>query len=363
MKTATVSKCVLALLVLLLLVAGVATLFQRQIGLALMKRVVDQRISRDVAAELPDGLHVVLCGSGSPMADPKRAGPCTCIIAGKHLYVVDAGEGSVRKMTFMGLRVGKIDALLLTHYHSDHIADFGEMMLVRWASVGNARPLEVFGPPGVESVVDGFNRAYALDEGYRVAHHGPETVPPSGAGGLARPLSLPEGEGGTRIVLERDGLKVTAFRVNHFPVVPAVGYRFDYKGRSVVLSGDTAPSKTLAKAAAGVDLLVHDGLQTTMVRIMHDAAVKYGRKNLAKILADIPSYHTRPEDAAKIAQEAGVRHLVFYHIVPPLPLSYLNAAYLGDAGKFYDGPITVGTDGLLFVMPADSDAIRLKKLL
>ena len=77
MKTATVSKCVLALLVLLLLVAGVATLFQRQIGLALMKRVVDQRISRDVAAELPDGLHVVLCGSGSPMADPKRAGPCT----------------------------------------------------------------------------------------------------------------------------------------------------------------------------------------------------------------------------------------------------------------------------------------------
>jgi ribonuclease Z len=363
MKTSAVAKTALILFALLSLVAGGAVLFQRKVGLAIAKRVIDQRVAIDLAAEQPDGLHVCLCGTGSPIADPKRAGPCVFVIAGKRLYVIDAGDGATRNMALMGLQMGRIDAILLTHFHSDHIASLGEMMLVRWASTGNSQPVEVFGPQGVESVVEGFNRAYELDKAYRVAHHGADIVPPSGAGGVARPFTLPEGEETKQTILERDGLTVTAFSVDHSPVFPAVGYRFDYKGRSVVISGDTVPSRNLSHVSNGVDLLVHEGLQAELVGIIHDAAVRHGRKNLAAITADIPSYHTAPEDAAKIARQAGVRHLAFYHIIPPLPFSYFNAAYLGGADTFYEGPMTVGTDGLLFSLPADSDVIGLQRLL
>jgi len=363
MKKSNGSRFVLPLLAILVLAAGGTALFQRKVGLFVAKRVIDQRVAIDIAQEQPDGLHVGLCGAGAPMADPKRAGPCTFVIAGKRIYVVDAGDGATRNMALMGLPIGRIDAILLTHFHSDHIGGLGEMMLVRWASTGNSQPVEVLGPEGVEPVVEGFNRAYALDKDYRVEHHGAAVVPPSGAGGIARPFTLPEGEYARKTVLERDDLTITAFSVDHSPVRPAVGYRFDYKGRSVVLSGDTVPSRNLTQVAAGVDLLVHEGLQAELVDIIHEAAVEHGRENFAAITADIPSYHTTPEDAARIARQAAVRHLVFTHIIPPLPIAYLNAAFLGDASKFYEGPITVGMDGLFFVMPAESDVIRLRRLL
>jgi ribonuclease Z len=363
MKKSITVKVLLLLLAILLLLAGVMLLFQRQIGLILAKRVIDKRVAVDLAQEQPDGLHVGLCGAGSPMPDPKRAGPGAFVIAGKHIYVVDAGVGVTRNMSLMALPIGRLEGILLTHFHSDHIGGLGEMMLVRWASEGNAEPIPVFGPQGVESVVKGFNQAYELDKGYRVDHHDATMFPPSGNGGVARPFTIPE-QGETRLtIIEQDGLTITAFSVDHSPVFPAVGYRFDYKGRSVVISGDTLPSKNLTEVSNGADLLLHDGLNAELVGIIQTAAVRHGRRNAAEIMADIPSYHASPEDAAKIARKAGVRHLVLTHVIPPVPLGYLNAAYLGDAGKFYDGPITVGTDGLLFVMPADSDVIRLERLL
>ena len=164
-------------------------------------------------------------------------------------------------------------------------------------------------------------------------------------------------------MLRQDGLTITAIPVNHKPVFPAVAYRFDYGGRSLVISGDTAASPVLAAAAKGADLLLHEGLQVTMVAEMHKAAVRNGRAPMAKISADIPSYHTTPEDAAKVAAEAGVRELVFYHTIPPLPVSYLNAVFLGDAARFYKGPISVSTDGLLLSLPSGSTSIGRRNLL
>jgi len=166
--------------------------------------------------------------------------------------------------------------------------------------------------------------------------------------------------GGAR---RKDGLTITAFAVNHYPVFPAAGYRFDYRGRSVVISGDTAPSQTLAKYSRGVDVLFHEGLQTAMVSVLHDDAIGNGRPALAKITADIPSYHTTPEDAARIAQQSGVRYLMFYHTIPPLPLAYLNAAFLGDAPKIFKGPITVGKDGMMMSLPAGATAVTMRELL
>jgi len=346
-----------------LIIFGLAYHYQRKIGLMLTKQLGERSMQNQLLATLPEGLHAGLCGSGSPLPDPTRAGPCVFVIAGKHVYVVDAGEDSARKMVLMGLSPGSIDAILLTHFHSDHIGGLGEMMLQRWGNASHKDPVPVIGPQGVESVVKGFNDAYALDKGYRVAHHGAATLPPSGAGGVARPFTLVDGSEEGQVVWEQDGLTITAFAVNHTPVFPAAGYRFDYRGRSVVISGDTAPSPTLAKYARGADVLFHEGLQTAMVSILHDAAVGSGRVTAAKILADIPSYHTTPEDAARIAQSAGVRYLMFYHTVPALPFSYLNGAFLGDAPKIFKGPITVGKDGMMLSLIPGKTSITIRELL
>lgn len=356
-------RVALAAMLALTIGLGVAYVFQRQIGLALVRRYLVSELRSPLTESLPDGLHVGLCGSGSPLPDATRSGPCVVVIAGQHIYVVDAGDGSPRTLGLMGVPAGQVESVFLTHFHSDHIGGLGELLLQRWAGGSRAEPMPVHGPQGVERVVDGFNLAYSLDKGYRVAHHGPEVVPPAGSGGVARAFTIVEGSDTGQVVLQEDGVIVTAFPVQHSPVFPAVGYRIEYAGRSVFVSGDTAASPSVAQAAAGADLLLHEGLQTVLVSELQQAAALAGRTTLARIAADIPSYHTTPEDAARIAAQAGVKQLVLYHTIPPLPVAYLNAAFLGDAHRWFRGPITVSTDGLLVTLTSGTTTITQRNVL
>lgn len=330
-------------------------------------KAVLQPLIRSAMAErnvqFEDGLYAGLCGSGSPLPDFRRAGSCIAVLAGKHFFVVDAGEGSTRNVLLMNLPLITADAILLTHFHSDHIADLGEMMLQRWAGGANKTPVDVIGPIGVERVVEGFNLAYQLDAGYRVAHHGAETMPPTGAGGIAKPFALSDDSNASVVVFDQDGVKVTAFKVDHRPVEPAVGYRFDYKGRSVVVSGDTVYSESLLEYSKGADVLFHEALNADMVQLMNENAGLVNSPSIKKVTHDIPSYHTTPEDAAKIASAAGVKHLIYYHTIPPLPSLILKNLFIGDAKKYYRGPITLGEDGMLVFLPANSDRIELKSVL
>ncbi len=347
-----------------LVLAAVVWVFQKQVGTALLQRVAHANVGRNIIPTLPDGLHVALCGTGSPFPDPTRAGPCTAIIAGDRLFVVDAGEGSARNMGYMGLPLGKMEALLLTHFHSDHIDGLGPFMLQHWGMATATAPLPIYGPAGVEQVVDGFRAAYMLDYGYRVKHHSEKVMPSGGSGGKGMPFALPSaGQGDTVVVLDDQGLKITAFRVNHAPIEPAVGYRFDYKGRSVVISGDTIPTPSLVAAAQGADILVHEALQPTLVKILESEFAGKNMGNLAHVMQDILNYHTTPEQAAAQANTAQVKQLVFNHIVPPLPVKFAYPAFVGDAAKFFGGPITVGEDGMLFTLPANSTAIDKKRLM
>jgi len=360
------AKTLIITAVIIIAVVAVAVLavviFSRQISAALVTNMVKQRfISQSVKWD--DGLYAGLAGSAGPFPDIKRAGPCIVVLAGDHLYIVDAGQGSVRNVALMGFQMGKVEAVLLTHFHSDHIADLGEIMMQRWVGGSNDKPVDIIGPQGVETVVEGFNLAYSLDDGYRVEHHGAATVPPSGAGGVARPFSLSTEEDASVVVIDDGELKVTAFKVNHAPVEPVVGYRFDYKGRSLLISGDTVPCRSLQQQAQGVEVLLQAALQPSMVKLIHDQAGFSSIPSLAKITADIPGYHSSPEDAAKTANEAGVKQLVLYHITPPIPDPLLNNMFLGDAGKYYKGPITIGEDGLLISLPANSDKISFRQLL
>jgi ribonuclease Z len=357
-------KVLLGLMGLALVVAAVVWVFQKEVGTALLQRVAHAAVGRNIIPTLPDGLHVALCGTNGPFPDPTRAGPCTAIIAGDRLFVVDAGEGSARNMGYMGLPLGKVEALLLTHFHSDHIDGLGPFMLQHWGMATATTPLPIYGPTGVDQVVDGFRAAYVLDYGYRVAHHSEKIMPSGGSGGKGLPFTLPPvGQGDTVVVLEDKGLKITAFRVNHAPIEPAVGYRFDYKGRSVVITGDTKLTPTVATAAKDADILIHEALQPTLVNILGAELAAKNMGNLVHVMRDILNYHTTPEEAAAQAHAAQVKHLVYNHIVPPLPVKFAYPAFVGDAAKFFDGPITVGEDGMLFTLPANSSVIEKKRLM
>jgi ribonuclease Z len=349
-------RILLALLALAVVAGGVAYVFRGEIALALMQRTLERNMATDALAALPDGLHVGLCGAGAPMPSADRSGPCVVVIAGKRMFVVDAGTAGVRTLARMGLQPGSIERVLLTHFHSDHIDGLGEMMLQRWVGAANTAPLPVHGPAGVEAVVNGFNAAYLADKGYRTAHHGDAIAPPTGFGGVAAPFELDTA--GNAIVLDEGGLTIEAFKVDHTPVEPAVGYRITYKGRTAVISGDTKKSATVEQRAAGVDLLVHEALSPKLVGLIGDAAAKSGRKNIAKIMHDILDYHTTPEEAAEIAARAKVKALLLYHIVPPLPLSALEGPFLGRAREIFKGPLYVGRDGDFVTMPAGTTEVR-----
>ena len=350
MKKVAIAVALAALAVALALIG-----FQRPIGNWLFDRAVQQNVDRNTIAGLEDGLHVGLCGTGSPMPNPDRAGPCNVVVAGDMMFVVDIGEGGSRNMALMGIDVGDVDRALLTHFHSDHIDGMGPLMLNRWVRGTNRAPLPVHGPSGVEAIVDGFNAAYSTDNTYRTAHHGEGVAPPSGSGAEARPFEM---TGNSVVVFEQDGLTVTAFTVPHDPVDPAVGYRFDYKGRSACISGDTKKSSNLEKVCEGIDLLVHEALQMEMIGKMENALAAQGARNTAKIMLDIRDYHASPSDAAESAQTAGAKMLVLSHLVPPLPSTFLYPAFLGDAPDRFDGELIVGEDGMLFSLPADKNTIE-----
>lgn len=344
-----------SVLTLVVAAAAAAWFFRGPLSVEVAKRVVVGRLSADLLATLPDGLHVGLCGAGSPFPDDRRSGPCTAVVAGKRLFIFDAGSGSARNIGKLGFVHGRIEAIFLTHFHSDHIDGLGELMLQRWVSTANVAPVAVHGPAGVEQVVAGLRQAYGQDQHYRVAHHGEPTVPASGFGGRALPFTL--GADGRVVVLQDGDLEIVAFVVDHAPVHPAVGYRIRYKDRSMVLSGDTKQSSNVQREARGTDLLVHEALSVTLTRVLEDGAGAAGRPALKQIFNDIQNYHATPEQAAETARDAGVRYLLLNHIAPGLPLFGMDQAFLGDAARIFKGPVRVGQDGDFVSLPAGSTRI------
>jgi ribonuclease Z len=322
-----------------------------------------QRVANRLAAVDPmqrfdaDALHVVLCGTGSPLADADRAAACTAVVAGDSMFVVDSGPGSTENLTLDGMPLGSLEGVFFTHYHSDHIGELGELNMQSWAGGGRAVPLAVYGPPGVQRVVDGFVAAYALDSQYRVAHHGADILPPAGAEMVARTFE-PPADGGAVTVLKQGDLTVSAVLVDHDPIVPAVGYRFDYKGRSVVISGDTVASDNLVRLAKDADLLVHEVLVVSVIDLASEAANAAGRTRRAKLASDILDYHTSPADAVEVAKRAGVDTVVFSHMVPPLPEFLVGTVFMrgvDDEGKV---DVVLGEVLMRFRLPAGSDEVQ-----
>lgn len=335
---------------LLALVFALLWATRDRIALALFRQGMADVLTADPLRGRGDVLSVTLCGAGSPMAGPDRLGPCTLVTAGQQVFLVDAGEGAVRGLTRIGFPPARVQAVLLTHLHSDHFDSLGDVALNHWAAGSARAPLPLYGPAGVERIAEGLNLAYGIDRDFRIAHHGAAVVPSAGYGLAAHPAA-------PGVIYQHAGLTITAFAVDHGPVKPAFGYRFDYKGRSLAISGDTAPSANLVRAARGAEVLVHEALSPRLVAIQREEALRAHKPGLAKILADIPSYHTSPEAAATIAERSGAKLLLLTHIIPPLPISILERPFLGDARARFHGRLILGRDGDALVLPVGSQAI------
>ena len=326
---------------------------------AVESRLVDAAVERQmglVRQELlaDDALQVFLCGTGSPLPDPNSAAACTLVLAGGKAYVVDVGPGSQEVAQLAGMPTAALEAVLLTHFHSDHIGELGEWAMQSWVA-GRTTPLLVYGPQGVDDVVAGFKRAYRLDDGYRIAHHGEENLPRAATQWIPRTVKSARAPG-ARVLADGD-LVVRAFAVDHEPASPSVGYRFDYKGRSVVISGDTDRSENLEAAAAGADVLVHEALLKGLTSGVSDVLGEAGHPRMQRLARDIVDYHASPAEAVASARAAGVGTLVLTHLVPPLPGPLRSAFFLRDidAGEV---DVVLGEDGMLLRLPAGSGAVE-----
>ena len=313
-------------------------------------------------APAPDALKVTLCGTSGPLPIKDRAKACVAVEAGGKLYVVDTGPGSTQNLQTWRMPLATLSAVFITHLHSDHIGDLGELNMQSWVA-GRPAALPVVGPEGVQDLAAGFNRAYSADHRYRNAHHEHGVVKlPIALGELkavpiVSPKTLDPAHAQTMPAWADGPLTVTAILVNHAPVAPAFAYRFDYKGRSVVISGDTRVWPPLAEAAKGADVLIHEAQNPDMTRMTSQGLTMQGNPRMASIMADTLSYHTSPVEAAQLAKTAGVKALVLTHLTQAGLPFYNEAAFTKGMNETGFTAWRLGSDGTTITLPVGSSEV------
>lgn len=345
-----------------LAVAGATALFSPSVQQAIFDRAASQLSGRVNNAPLADdALRVAIAGSSAPLPSATRAKANVVVFAGGKYWVVDAGPESVENMVLWRIPLAKIGGVLLTHFHSDHIGDLGELQLQTWAG-GRPAPMDVYGGPGVEGVVAGFNDAYRLDQGYRTAHHGEQVMPSRAWGMVAHTVELDgpptPAKDRTAIVYDDGQLKITAIEVNHAPIEPAYAYRFDYKGRSVVVSGDLKYHPPLIDSARNADILVSEAISRSMTHSLEVGARAKDQSRTAAVMHDVQDYHISPEEAAGLANDAKVKLLVYYHLLPAPDGFLATQLFANGVKRVRPKGWTIADDGDLYTLPLNSDQIQ-----
>ena len=283
-------------------------------------------------------LELILLGTGSPIYMPHRSGNAQIIRGGDANVLIDVGWGATVRMYQSGVGPPQIDAVFVTHLHSDHTTDFADLLVNRWLG-GITKPLRVYGPEGTKSMIAGYRQALEADTRFRFAHHGEQLAP---IGTECDVTEIAAGPEPTEIATIGD-IKVKAFEVDHRPVMPAYGFRFERGGKTIVISGDTNACPGLLNGSQGADILVADSMNKKMLSVFGDNLRSSGRALQAALLNDGHTYHADVKDAAEIAQQAGVKHLVLSHIMPPIVEAQIPEFTEGLADIF-KGEISVGND-------------------
>ena len=298
-----------------------------------------------------DALTAVVCGSRAPIPAPDRAETCILIQAGENIFIFDTGGGSAQNLTDWNTPWDRVKEIFYTHLHSDHIFDIADFHQATWINGGRKSKQKVYGPEGVQMLTDGIELAYTKDYFFRNEHHGDTVAPLNVAGFDAHTVDL-----NSPILINDEDLKITAYGVSHDPVDPALGYRIEYKGRSISISGDTIYDENLVKNSKNVDVLFHESMSIDLLNLINKNAERIGNTMAAKVTIDIQDYHTPIPEIVQAAQEANVGHLVFYHHLPA-PRNQLmeNIMYRG-VDEVMDN-WTASDDGTMVILPTDSDEI------
>jgi ribonuclease BN (tRNA processing enzyme) len=290
-----------------------------------------ERPAMGAAQRAPQKTRLILLGTGGGPRIVKggRSKSATLIAVKGVPYVVDCGEGVARRLTEAGVPLTTLRHVLITHHHSDHNLDFGNLLYDAWAS-GLTLPIDVYGPPPLHAMVDAYWQLNTFDIETRIADEGrPDPRRMINVHEFTRP----------GIVLQNADVNVTATRVRHPPITEAYAYRFDAADRSIVISGDTVYSPELIDLAKGADVLVHEA--------MHPAGIATitGRPSNATTMREhLMASHTLLEDVGKVAAAAGVKTLVLSHLVPADDQSITDAMWTTGARKYFRGRIVVGRD-------------------
>ena len=298
-----------------------------------------------------DALSAAVCGSRSPLPSPGRAETCILITAGDDLFVVDIGDGSNQNLRSWNIDFSAIQAVLITHLHSDHIADLPGLHQNAWVVGERSSKLKVFGPEGVDQFTQGIEMAYAHDYVFRNEHHGDAIAPLEYAGFDTNVIDLNK-----PVIFDNGELKITAFRVVHEPIEPALGFKFEYKGRSLVITGDTSYTQSVIDNSMNVDVLFHEAQANHMLAVMEGALRSNGTDLLATVLDDITTYHTTLIEAAEIANKANVKKLVFYHLTPA-PRNYIQEIMFIRGVDEVRKEWTLVDDGTLVILPVGSEKV------
>ena len=272
---------------------------------------------------------ILLGTAGGPRPRKTRSSPAQAIVVNETLYVIDCGDGVARQLVLAGAALPRLRHILLTHQHSDHNADYGNLILLAWTA-GLRTRVDAWGPPPLERRTKRFMDMNAYDIRTRIEDEGRLPLQP-----LVHVHELVKGG----LVLEDENVRVSAALVNHPPVVPAFGYRFDAPDRSIVISGDTTVSENLIELARGADVLVHDALYPAAIdRLVANVL------NAPDLKRSILSHHTSAEDAGRVAQSAGVKTLVLSHLIPPEDPQVTDQMWIDAASAHFDGRVVVGKD-------------------
>ncbi len=301
---------------------------------AMAVAAIGLRAGAQTPAALPPDIQVVLLGTqAGPTYDVQRLGISTLVIAGPERLLFDAGRGTTTGMARAGINSAGVTRIFLTHLHSDHVVSLPELLISPWAFDGRSVPLRVWGPAGTRAMMQHFQEALTFD--IHVRRDLDEKFAADGV--RVESSDITEG-----VVYESNGVTVRAFLVDHGPVQPAFGYRVDYRGRSVALSGDTKPSESLIKATAGVDVLIHE-----IGRLKADPAfagppdeVLPNSHQTRRQLITIAAHHTDPVEVGVVLNRVKPKLAVFSHYnadpARALPLVRRN----------YDGAVEFGEDAM-----------------
>ena len=282
-----------------------------------------------------DSITVILLGTGvGPRVNLQQFGASTLVEAGGERFLFDCGRGATMRLAQVGVPISTITRLFLTHLHSDHVIQIPDLVLTGWAGGGRTIPLEVWGPDGTRNMMDHIQQAFSFD--IHMRRDVDEKLPAAGIQVVSHDVTQ-------GIVFDEHGVRVTAFLVDHGPVRPALGYRVDYRGRSVALSGDTRVSENLIRFAQGVDVLIHEGIDPDALRNRAD------HPNPAALDAII-AHHTTPEQAGVVFSRVKPRLAVYSHAPN-------SERMISQTRKTYAGPLQ-GAEDLLTIVIGEKIEVR-----